>query len=137
MSITPVSTDMTLHKALTNYSIKPSPSGVLYVTIDQIKRANREAGFFFFSPSTMRFFSSRVCDTTHCGKGGVYFVTSEQFRGDRSLRITGKPRAYTVRKFNPETCDIDTASEFNNLSRYRAHKLAHSLAQGEQNEKVS
>lgn len=50
-----------------------SPTG--FQDIEQIKQANREAGRFFFSPDTMRFFASRVLPTVY---GGRFFVTSEK-----------------------------------------------------------
>jgi hypothetical protein len=95
-----------LHRELERLSIRPAQSGVLYISIDKIKQVNRNAGLFFFSPGAIRFFSSRCGETTYCGRGGVYFVTSEQCKGEARFGTYTKKRAYTVRKFNPETCDI-------------------------------
>lgn len=94
-----------------------------YWTIDDIRLANRNAGFYFFSPDTMRFFRSRVGGTVYQGNGGIYFVTSEQFDYNSE-------RLYTVRRFNPDTRGIETASEFNTMSRYAANVLAKELAKG-------
>ena len=58
-----------------------------YLTIAAVRRANKLAGQFFFSPDTMRFFSSRIGRTVY---GGRYFVTSEQ--GPSEVR------RYTVRE---------------------------------------
>jgi DeoR/GlpR family transcriptional regulator of sugar metabolism len=92
-----------------------------YYTIRDIKRINKEKGYYFFSPDTMRFFRSRVGDTIFQGAGGVYFVTSEQFVGSDGHRAK---RQFTVRQFFPETGDIKTVGEFNELSYYEARSYA-------------
>jgi hypothetical protein len=74
-------------------------------TIDKIKDANARAGQYFFEPATMRFFHSRILEQVYEGEGGVFFVTSERFGMKH-------PRLYTVRKFDPETSSVDTASKF-------------------------
>ena len=94
-------------------------------TIDRIQQTNRERGFHFFDSSTMRFFRSRVLSATFPGERDVYFVTSEQFVGSEYIA----PRKYTVRAFNPETADIRTVKPFNELTRYRALRIARDLAQ--------
>ena len=96
--------------------------------ISRIKQSNRERGFHFFDSSTMRFFRSRVLSQTFEGKDAVYFVTSEQFVGSECTA----PRKYTVRAFNPETADIRTVKPFNELTRYRALRIARDLAQSVQ-----
>jgi len=70
------------------------------LTIADVKRHNKEAGQFFFSKDTMRFFQSRIESTlykNHC------FITSEQC-GETS------PREYTVRHYNVETGRIETVT---------------------------
>lgn len=98
------------------------------MTIEQIRAANKAAGFFFFEPDTVRFFRSRILPTVHSGPGGVYFLTSEQFVSSRGV---ASPRRYTVRKFNPGSGDIDTVGEFNSMSKAHATKLAKRCAAGE------
>lgn len=61
-----------------------------FITIEQVKEANRQEGYHFFDASTMKFFQSRVGDTLYDGR---YFVTSE--RDDRG------PRRYTIREILP------------------------------------
>lgn len=73
------------------------------MTIDQIKAANKAAGYCFFDRDTMRFFRSRVSEQTY----GRYFVTSDQ---NSSMRFS-YPRLYTVRVARPNG-DIDTVGEF-------------------------
>lgn len=49
-----------------------------------MKRLNEEAGRYFFSQNTMRFFNSRIETTgliSKCGKK-AYFVTSERYATD-------------------------------------------------------
>jgi len=79
----------------------------------------------YFEPGTMRFFRSRVLSYAFDGKTEVYFVTSEQFVGSTMT----KPRRYTVRAYNPITDDIRTVPPFNELSRYRALRIARELAE--------
>lgn len=98
--------------------------------IQDIITANRVKGGHFFSPDTMRFFRSRVLSDVYQGPGGVYFVTSEKRAGFGS--IPDGSRQYTVRVFNPKTADVNTAGDFNKLSRYMAIKNAKALAAGEQ-----
>lgn len=76
-------------------------------TLREIKQANKDAGLFYFSPDTMRFFRSRVSEIVHQGPGGVYLVTSEQNHG------YGGPyrRLYTVRRFDPATGKVETADD--------------------------
>ena len=92
----------------------------------QVKQANEQAGYYFFSPGANRFFSSRAGQLLYKGPGGMFFVTSEQFDHD-------SPRNFTVREFNPENGNVNTAdaNKFNEGTRYQAHKLAKELAAGE------
>lgn len=86
-------------------------------TVADIKAANKRKGGHFFDPSSMRFFSSRIGKKVYSGPGGVFFTTSEQFDA-------GSPRLYTVREFVPETGDVDTVGEFNELSEKEATIIA-------------
>lgn len=89
----------------------------MYYSIDDIKRINKDKGFYFFSPDTMRFFNSRVGDSVYQGIGGIFFVTSEKYdyKSDRK---------YTVREFEPESGNITTVDDFNEYTRYQAHSRA-------------
>jgi hypothetical protein len=89
-----------------------------FYDMNEIKRANARAGQHFFEEGTMRFFNSRVGDTVHCGPGGIFFVTSEQF-DDSS------PRRYTVREFVPATGRINTVGKFQeHATNAAAHRRA-------------
>lgn len=71
-------------------------------TIDEIKRANADAGLNWFAKETMRFFGSRIGSAVY---GGRYFVSSEQDNygnGDRR---------YTVRLAEANG-QIETVGEF-------------------------
>lgn len=94
-------------------------------TIEDIKRANADAGYYFFSPSTMRSFNSRVSDTVYQGPGGIFFVTSEKNRGRYNYWSSIEhPRLYSVRQFLPETADIKTVGEFQQYKSGAAAKRA-------------
>lgn len=85
-------------------------------TIEQIKRANANAGQHFFCASALRFFKSRVNDQVFSGPGGVFFVTSERYDWD-------SPRLYTVRQAMPNG-HIETPDEFQQYGNMRAAKRA-------------
>ena len=64
----------------------------VYESIDEIKQANRAIGHNFFSPDTLRFFSSRILEGVINGR---FFITSERYN-----RNPSNPRMYTVRWVN-------------------------------------
>ena len=83
----------------------------------QLVQINQRNGRHFFSPDSMRFFSSRVHDTVY---GGCIFVTSEKGWDDI--------RAYTVRAIDNKG-NIYTLGEFQEYScRASAHAAASRLA---------
>ena len=96
-------------------------------TMARIRKANKDAGQFWFSQGTMRFFRSQVENTIYQGPGGVFFISSEQFvPSDGSVC----PRRYTVRRFNPLTADIRTVREFDEMSKEQTIELAKRCAAG-------
>jgi hypothetical protein len=95
------------------------------VTINAIREADRRAGRYFFSPDTMKFFNSRILPTVYEGPGGVYFLTSEKFRGSDGVSA---PRKYTIRQFTSDPVNIRTVAGFNQMTRRRAQTIAQVLA---------
>jgi hypothetical protein len=77
-------------------------------TMAAIKEVNKAHGGHWFDRSSMRFFDTRLGQTVYQGPGGIYFVTSEQFH-DGAFHGA---RKFTVRQFNPETGDVETAGKF-------------------------
>lgn len=73
-------------------------------TIAAIKSANRDAGYYFFSRDTMKFFGTKIYPTVYQGPGGVFFVT-------REMPPSGNP-IYKVRKF-AESGNVTTYAEAN------------------------
>ena len=67
----------------------PNQTGY-FPSVGHIQDANEKAGRYFFSPSAMRGFRTRVHNAVY---GGCVFVTSEQF----SFRGHTEPREYRVR----------------------------------------
>ena len=96
-------------------------------TIAAIREADHRAGRYFFSPDTMRFFNSRVLPAVYEGPGGVYFLTSEKFRGSDGVSA---PRKYTIRRFTPDPVNIRTVAGFNQMSKRQAQVTAKVLAAG-------
>lgn len=78
-------------------------------TIGDIRAAHAARGGYFFSPSSMRFFGSRILSPVF--PGGV-FITSER---DTTGAAWDGARRYTVRVCRPDG-DIDTLSEFGQFS---------------------
>lgn len=92
-------------------------------TMQEIKACNKARGHHWFEPGTMRFFASRVGNDVYQGPGGIYFISSERFMDD--------PRRYSVRRFNPKDCSVDTEFEFQQFpSRGSAVRAAKRLARG-------
>lgn len=90
------------------------------LTIDDVRAANKNAGFHFFDPSSMRFFMSRVSKRVHpLPDGSVLFVTSEQFDYESA-------RLYTVRLANTDG-SVGTAPGFS-FQQFRNSATAHSHA---------
>lgn len=88
-----------------------------HFTLRSIREANEAAGFHFFKPSTMRFFSSRVLRGVY---GGKYFVTSE-----RDTYRDSNPRLYSVRSIR-EDGSIETHGgfqAFDSARKARAHAV--------------
>ena len=96
-------------------------------TIAAIREADHRAGRYFFSADTMKFFNSRVLPTVYEGPGGVYFITSEKFRGSDGASA---PRKYTIRQFTPDPVNIRTVAGFNQMSKRQAQVMAKVLAAG-------
>lgn len=90
--------------------------------IDEIKEANENAGRYFFSPDTMRFFESEIDEEVFQGAGGIYFCTSEQ--------PPHGPRVFKVRRFNPDNGDVWSASSEWFKSLGDAKEIAEELANG-------
>lgn len=81
------------------------------------------AGSHWWEPSSMRFFGTRTCGPVYHGDNGIYFATSEQ--------PPHGPRAYTVRKYDPATKEIDTIGELCEYeTRSRAITAARNAAGG-------
>ena len=92
-------------------------------SMDQIKKCNEWAGKYWFSPDTLRFFKSRIGDTVHQGKGGIYFISSEV--------PPHSPRQYTVRRFDPKKYGVNTVGDFQAFAtRAAAERMAKKLASG-------
>ena len=78
-----------------------------------VKQANKDAGYYFFSKDTMRFFGTRIVSALY--KNNT-FITTDYTDFERNNR------AYSVRVFHPETGIVDTAkfpdgkSTFNKFS---------------------
>ena len=82
------------------------------ISTQELARINKEKGQYFFSPSSMKFFGSRVSDDATMINGKAYFVSSEQY-SDGSRK---SPRRYTVRVMDMESGSVDTVGEFQEYS---------------------
>jgi len=82
-------------------------------SIEQVKDCARTCGSHYFEPATMRFFASRVGQAFHDGRGGAYFVTSEQFKDHMGRR---DPRRWSISYYNPNRCNMTRIGKFQQYS---------------------
>ena len=102
-----------------------------YRTINDIRAAHEATGGHFFSPSSMRYFGSRILSPVF---PGGYFVTSERDSGVHTSRgyvaAWNGERRYTVRVCR-EDGQIDTVSDHGQFStRSAALTWAREYARG-------
>ena len=95
-----------------------------FSSVSQIKRLNESSGRYFFSPSAMRGFRSRVHDSVY---GGCVFVTSE--KNDMPY-CAPQPRVYTVRVAMADGSIQTYGSLGDYATRADAHSDARWLAAG-------
>lgn len=93
---------------MTTETVKPLPYPGH--TTWEAQKNMESKGSYWWTPDTMRFFGTRVGSEFY-GPGGLYFVTSEAHPHPLE-RWPAKVRKYTVRKYNPESNDIETIGEF-------------------------
>jgi hypothetical protein len=79
------------------------------ISIDVIRQKNRQAGMYWFEPSTMRFFNSHISDTAWKKGDKAYFISSEQFD---PLNYPEVPRKFSVRVADLDTGEVGTVGEF-------------------------
>lgn len=87
-------------------------TATIYRDIDDVKRANHDAGGHWFERDTMRFFDSRVSGRLFHNR---YFISSERFRG---FRAPDGDRAYTIREALPNG-DIEEVGAFQQFDTAR------------------
>jgi hypothetical protein len=89
------------------------------------RQANADAGQFWFTPGTMRFFASRLGETVYaCGTLRVsYFTSSERFTR-LGAPVPGYPRKYSLRVIDWDTGHIDTVGEFQQYTSAAAARRA-------------
>jgi hypothetical protein len=88
---------------------------MVYTSVEQIVKANKAAGEFFFSSGAMHGFRSRLSQIIY---NGHFFIVSNQFVDGRG---NADERTYDVCVVHDNGCVARVARK---LSRYKAHKLA-------------
>ena len=86
------------------------------LTIEQVKAYNTLKGYYFFSPSTMRFFNSKVYSEVCAGESGWYFVTSERYETE--------PRRYTVRVMRIDGSTDEPEGHSDGFGKYASKRQA-------------
>jgi len=81
------------------------------MTIADVKRINADAGYYFFSKETMRFFGTRVVSSLYQNNT---FITSDYTGFERNSR------KFTVRVFNENTGEVKTANFSDGKSTFNA-----------------
>lgn len=79
------------------------------MTIADVRRINKEKGYYFFERDTMHFFGTRIVSTLY--KNNT-FITSDYTGFER------KKRKYTVRVFDNSTGAVNTAKDKNGNSTF-------------------
>ena len=84
----------------------------------RLKMMNEEAGKFFFSRDTMRFFDSKLSPYAYKKGNYAYFISSEQFHAPETEYhpTYSAPRKYTIRKMNLKSGDVTGVGEFQEFS---------------------
>lgn len=93
-------------------------------SMGDLMRLNANAGYFYFSADTMRYFNSHIDGVIFKAADGtkIYFCTSE--------KAPHAKRAWTVRAFDVATADINTFGEFQAYNTLlQARKAAAAAAQ--------
>lgn len=91
-------------------------------SMGDVMERNANAGYFYFSDETLRYFNSRVDGAIFKAANGlkIYFCTSEKQRGYN--------RRWSVRAFDVETSDINTYGEFQGYGTLAQARKAAQLA---------
>ena len=93
-----------------------------------VKQANKNAGYYFFSKDTMRFFGTRIVSALY--KNNT-FITSDYTGFERNNR------AYSVRVFHPETGIVNTAKFSDGQSTFNKFSTIESAREFARNYKVA
>ena len=93
-----------------------------------VKQANKDAGYYFFSRDTMRFFGTRIESTLY--KNNT-FITSDYTGFERNNR------AYSVRVFHPETRIVNTAKFSDGQSTFNKFSTIESAREFARNYKLA
>lgn len=90
----------------------------MYMNIAEISKAAAEAGSYWFSKDTIKFFDGRVESRVYDdGRGGRLWVDSIQDHG----RFGGPaPREYKIARFDTDTLEIDRVLEAGHSFRTKA-----------------
>lgn len=92
-----------------------------------VKQANKDAGYYFFSRDTMQFFGTRIVSALY--KNNT-FITSDYTGFERNNR------AYSVRVFHPETGIVNTAKFPDGQSTFNKFSIIESVREFARNYKA-
>ena len=98
------------------------------MTMADVKQANKNAGYYFFSKDTMRFFGTRIVSTLY--KNNT-FITTDYTGFERNNR------AYSVRVFHPETGIVNTAKFPDGQSTFNKFSTIESAREFARNYKIA
>lgn len=84
------------------------------IPMSNIKYMNEKSGQYWFSPSAMYFFHSRIPAFAYKKGRLAYFISSEQ-------RESSTPRKYSIRVANLDTGNIDIVGGFHNYTKSQAN----------------
>ena len=105
------------------------------ISMREVEEANEKAGQFWFSPDTLRFFSSRHGGTAYLVGRKAFFISSEQDKSSSGGGAWDGKRRYSIRVCDMDTGSIDTVGEFGAYgTQGQAKKALQKIISGDQKE---
>ena len=113
-NIPAVPTTRTVTDDYGNQHVIPGP----FASVDEIRRANARIDNYWFDPTTLRFFNSRISDVLYAGR---IFISSERHVYEPAG--ISEPRLYTIRVAS-DRGEVFSLSEFQEFASSAQAKAA-------------
>lgn len=104
-----------------------------FTNIVEIRRANKNAGFYWFSTDTVRAFDSRVVSRVYDGSAGMDYPEGSRLWVESTRNYDNTAREYKLAIFDVATGDISYVSAriaHSTILRFRTRKAAIEALEG-------